>query len=137
VGEAGGTVRGGKGTGTGKSTGMRAGGASGSSVGRKGGNHPGEEEERGGSNQKEEEEEECELSPVDRIWPLPSVELRDQEQQGVLQGLLHTCPSVIKHYLCSFVFPERMRHQGLKLAANGAARERANRRTSEQERETE
>jgi hypothetical protein len=56
---------------------------------------------------------------TDDIWPLRLVDLKDDEQFSTLYDLLGRLPQVVYHYLSTFVFPETMRHQGLKLSASG------------------
>ena len=49
------------------------------------------------------------------------VDLRDEEQVGVLFRLLNRLPHVIEFFLHELVFPETTPHQGLKLSTCGQA----------------
>jgi len=55
----------------------------------------------------------------DEILPLHLLDLRDPEMINDLYKILGRQAIVVEHYLNSFVFPETMEHQVLKLAANG------------------
>lgn len=55
------------------------------------------------------------------IWPLQFVDLRDDEQMGVLFRLLRKLPHVVEFFLDEMVFPETTPHQGLKLSTCGQA----------------
>jgi hypothetical protein len=53
------------------------------------------------------------------LWPLQLIDLKDEDMIGTLYRLLRHLPQVIEYYLDTYIFPETMEHQGLKLAANG------------------
>lgn len=53
------------------------------------------------------------------IWPLRLIDLDDEEQVQVVYSLLGRLPHVIHYYLSNYIFPEVMRHQGMKLSACG------------------
>lgn len=53
------------------------------------------------------------------IWPLQMIDLHDGEQLGALYDLLGGLPHLIQQYLDSFIFPQTMKYQRLKLAASG------------------
>jgi hypothetical protein len=55
----------------------------------------------------------------DLIWPLQLVDLKDREQFRVLYPLLYKLPHSVMHYLHELVFPEVLKHQGLKLSTCG------------------
>ena len=42
----------------------------------------------------------------------------DEAQTEILLRLLHKLPPLIEHYLSSFIFPQTMLHQTVKLSAN-------------------
>lgn len=58
--------------------------------------------------------------PTD-IWPLQLIQLADDEQFNLVYDLLRGLPHMIEHLLNEHIFPEVMRHQGLKLSASGQA----------------
>ena len=53
------------------------------------------------------------------IWPLQLLELNDPDQMDLVYLLLSKCAVVISYYLTECLFPPLMRHQGMKLTANG------------------
>jgi hypothetical protein len=53
------------------------------------------------------------------LWPLQLIDLKDEDMISTLYRLLRHLPQVIEYYLDTYIFPETMEHQGLKLAANG------------------
>jgi len=57
--------------------------------------------------------------PIDDIWPLQLIDLRDEFVMGVLFRLLRALPHIIEMYLHDFIFPLTMEHQGIKLTSNG------------------
>ena len=61
-------------------------------------------------------------TPPQDLWPLQLLNPSDDEQIGVLFGLLGTLPHVIQHYLDNLAFPLTMQHQAHKLSANGQVR---------------
>ena len=58
-------------------------------------------------------------SSIDEIWPLQLVNLKDDDQMGILFQLLRSLPHVVQRYLDTCIFPETCAHQGLKLSACG------------------
>ena len=55
----------------------------------------------------------------DDLWPLQLIDLGDNEQMDLLYGLMQRLPHAILHYLDTYIFPECLQHQGLKLSACG------------------
>ena len=52
------------------------------------------------------------------IWPLHLLDVADDSQMQLLRELLARLPPLLEHYLSSFVFPQTMLHQTVKLSAN-------------------
>ena len=52
------------------------------------------------------------------IWPLHLLDVADEAQTALLLELLSKLPQLIEHYLSSFIFPQTMLHQTVKLSAN-------------------
>jgi hypothetical protein len=53
-----------------------------------------------------------------QVWPLRLIDLTDSEQFDFIYTMLGRLPHIIHHYLTVFVFPEVMKHQGMKLSAS-------------------
>jgi hypothetical protein len=53
------------------------------------------------------------------IWPLRLIDIHDPDQFAVLFKLLKRSAHAVHYHLSDFVFPELMRHQGLKLSSCG------------------
>ena len=66
------------------------------------------------------------------IWPLHLLDVADEDQRDLLLRLLSRLPQLIEHYLSSFIFPQTMLHQTVKLSANaqGSAATSSSRRAS-------
>ena len=52
------------------------------------------------------------------IWPLHLLDVADEDQRLLLLKLLSRLPQLIEHYLSSYIFPQTMLHQTVKLSAN-------------------
>ena len=52
------------------------------------------------------------------IWPLHLLDVADEDQRELLLKLLARLPQLIEHYLSSYIFPQTMLHQTVKLSAN-------------------
>ena len=57
-------------------------------------------------------------STIDEV-ALQLINLRDDDQMGILFQLLRGLPHAIEHYLDTFIVPESCSHQGMKLSACG------------------
>jgi len=55
----------------------------------------------------------------EEIWPLQLIDTRDGEQFKVLYPLLFKLPHSVMYYLNELIFPEALKHQGLKLSSCG------------------
>jgi hypothetical protein len=53
------------------------------------------------------------------VWPLRLVDVDDEEQFDLVYNLLHKLPELVYHYLRFHIFPQTLKHQGLKLSASG------------------
>lgn len=53
------------------------------------------------------------------VWPLRLIDVDDEEQFQLVFNLLHALPELVYHFLRHFIFPQTLRHQGLKLSASG------------------
>lgn len=53
------------------------------------------------------------------VWPLRLIDVEDEEQFTLVFNLLHNLPELVYYYLRNYIFPQTLRHQGLKLSASG------------------
>ena len=58
------------------------------------------------------------LPEYSEIWPLHLLDVADDAQVRLLLRLLSRLPQLIEHYLASYIFPQTMLHQTVKLSAN-------------------
>jgi hypothetical protein len=59
------------------------------------------------------------VSGKKEIWALHLINIDDTDQFNVVYQLLHKVPNVVHHYLSTVIFPDVMRHQGIKISACG------------------